>query len=390
MGTHGRQCHPGLPRLLLLGPGHVAYANAYRHADQHPGAADRHQYATIPPCTDRHQHADQHAGAADGHQHADQHAGAADGHQHADQHAGAATATNTPTNTPVPPTATRTPTNTPVPPTATNTPTNTPVPPTATNTPTNTPVPPTVRHAHQHAGATDGHQHANQHPGAADRHQHADQHPGATDGHQYADQHPVPPTATNTPTNTPVPPTATNTPTRTPTSTPTRTPTNTPTRTPTSTPTRTATPATCIDAYEPDNTYAQAQVITTDGVKQNHSNTNPSSEQDWVKFYATAGHAYEIRTQLTNDINQSDTAANDTLLYLYSADGATQLAFNDDVGQTTWYNGNYYYRESLVTWTAPAAGWYYAKELQWGPTAGNTIRDCHGYSFWVQDKTATP
>ena len=77
------------------------------------------------------------------------------------------------------------------------------------------------------------------------------------------------------------------------------------------------------------------------------------------------------------------------LLYLYGTDGATQLAFNDDVGQTTWYQGNYYYRESLIKWTAPAAGWYYVKELQWGPTAGYTIRDCHDYWWWVQD-TSVP
>ena len=82
-----------------------------------------------------------------------------------------------------------------------------------------------------------------------------------------------------------------------------------------------------------------------------------------MKFYATSGHAYDIRTQLINDINSSGTAANDTLLYLYDTNGTTQLAFNDDVGQTTWYMGNYYYRESRIQWTAPASGWYYVREL---------------------------
>jgi hypothetical protein len=52
-------------------------------------------------------------------------------------------------------------------------------------------------------------------------------------------------------------------------------------------------------------------------------------------FVAHAGNQYEIRTQLTNDINESDTAANDTLLYLYDTNGTTQLAFNDDVGWAT-------------------------------------------------------
>ncbi len=70
----------------------------------------------------------------------------------------------------------------------------------------------------------------------------------------------------------------------------------------------------------------------TDGTIQTHLNT-PPTDVDWVKFYATAGHNYDIRTMLLNDINQSDTAANDTLLYLYASDGVTQLAFNDDVRQ---------------------------------------------------------
>ena len=109
-----------------------------------------------------------------------------------------------------------------------------------------------------------------------------------------------------------------------------------------------------------------------------------------MKFYATSGHAYDIRTQLINDINSSGTAANDTLLYLYDTNGTTQLAFNDDVGQTTWYMGNYYYRESRIQWTAPASGWYYVRELQWGPTAGYTINDCHEYKWWVQDTSPTP
>ena len=100
------------------------------------------------------------------------------------------------------------------------------------------------------------------------------------------------------------------------------------------------------------------------------------------------GHRYEIGTRLLNDINQSDVAANDTLLYLYDTDGSTQLSFNDDVGYTTWYQGYYYYRESLINWTAPADGAYYVLELQWGPTAGHSIRDFHWYELWVLDLDA--
>jgi hypothetical protein len=206
---------------------------------------------------------------------------------------------------------------------------------------------------------------------------------------------PVTPTATpETPTATPETPTATpETPTatpETPTATP-ETPTTTP-ETPTPTPvTPTPTPVcsgSTTDSYEADNTYAQAQEISTDGAPQCHVNTNPVSEEDWVRFGAVNGHAYEIGTRLLNDINQSDAAANDTLLYLYDVDGTTQLAFNDDVGYTTWYQGYYYYRESRINWTAPSDSSYYVRELQWGPTAGYSIRDYHWYELWVLDLDA--
>ncbi len=144
------------------------------------------------------------------------------------------------------------------------------------------------------------------------------------------------------------------------------------------------------DSFEPDNNYLLANIISTDGIPQSHINT-PATEYDWVKFSAIAGHIYEIRTRLTNDINQSDTEANDTLLYLYGSDGVTLLSWNDDVGYTTWYNGYYFYRESLISWTAPTTDVYYVKELQWGPTAGySSVRDCHSYNLWVVDLTITP
>ena len=183
----------------------------------------------------------------------------------------------------------------------------------------------------------------------------------------------TPDPSTATPTATPIPPTDTHTPTAT------FTPSNTPTST------LTPTPACSNDLYEPDNSYSQAQAITTDGVQQYHLNTSPVSEEDWVVFNAIAGHTYEIRTQLINDISSGDNAANDTLLYLYDTNGTTQLAFNDDVGNINWYMGAYFYRESIITWTAPANGSYYVRELQWGPTVPYTIRDCHAYYLWVED-----
>jgi hypothetical protein len=158
-----------------------------------------------------------------------------------------------------------------------------------------------------------------------------------------------------------------------------------------------ATPTMCLpytDYYESDDLISRANLLPTDGTRQNHLNMPanlPTPDVDWFKFVAVAGHSYDIRTQLLNDIDMYGNAANDTLLYLYASDGVTQLGFNDDVNYATWYMGYYYYRESIISWTAPAAGTYYVQELQWGPTAGNTINDCHAYQIWVQDNApSTP
>jgi hypothetical protein len=194
------------------------------------------------------------------------------------------------------------------------------------------------------------------------------------------------PTATSTATQTPTPTeTATPTATATPTETPTPTVTLTPTTTSTATSTPTRTPSCPVDSFETDNDYANASVIATDGSAQWHNNAPPDDE-DWATFFAAAGHTYIIQTELLNDIISSDPLANDTLLYLYDTDGITQLAFNDDIG---WVGG-VYYRESMITWTALASGWYSVRELQWGPTAGYDIRDCHEYTLSVQDQTPTP
>jgi choice-of-anchor A domain-containing protein len=145
------------------------------------------------------------------------------------------TPTDTPTNTPTE-TPTSTPTNTP---TATDTPTETP-----TSTPTNTPT------------ATDT--------------------PTETSTET--------PTATSTATDTP---TETPTPTDTPTATSTATPAPTDTATPTATATPTSTPDACPDAYEPDNSPAQAAILPI-GQTQTHRFC-VAGDHDWVAFHATAG-----------------------------------------------------------------------------------------------------
>ena len=108
------------------------------------------------------------------------------------------------------------------------------------------------------------------------------------------------PTPTNTPTRTPTPTptfTSTSTPTRTPTPTftSTLTPTSTPTRTPTPTPTFTSTPTatpSCTDAYEPNDSAAQAKPITA-GITQTHFFCL-NLDEDWAVFTSTAGTKYLI------------------------------------------------------------------------------------------------
>jgi hypothetical protein len=99
-----------------------------------------------------------------------------------------------------------------------------------------------------------------------------------------------------------VTPTSTTTETNTPTETPT------PTATATGSPQPTATPA-CLDVYEPDNNFSQAQRIGVND-SQNHilcSVTDPthSGDVDVVYFSANSGVAYDIATK--NLANDTDT-----------------------------------------------------------------------------------
>ena len=98
------------------------------------------------------------------------------------------------------------------------------------------------------------------------------------------------------------------------------------------------------DAYEPDDSAAQARTITTDGATQTHTIHIPG-DNDWVKFTATAATQYTIQTA-----NLGSNA--DTFLYLYDTDGATELARDDDSGGGL---------ASRITWVAPASGTYYAR-----------------------------
>lgn len=149
------------------------------------------------------------------------------------------------------------------------------------------------------------------------------------------------------------------------------TPTATSTATPTSTPT--ATPVPCRDAYEPDDTPAEAKAISTLATPQQHSCHAPG-DTDYVKFTAFAGNIYIIRTS-----NLGGGISNDTKLRLLASDGTTVLAENDDDPANP--------PASAIQWICPVSGTYYAVVMQYNPAVGACDIT---YDIFVQEMTPAP
>lgn len=76
------------------------------------------------------------------------------------------------------------------------------------------------------------------------------------------------------------------------------------------------------DAFEPDNDAASAKPITTDGVHQAHT-LHVADDLDYVSFQAQDGVTYQIQTHEVS-------VGIDTEMYLYDADGVTELGYDDD------------------------------------------------------------
>lgn len=107
--------------------------------------------------------------------------------------------------------------------------------------------------------------------------------------------------------------------------------------------------ATSADTGEPDNNTANAKTITTGGAWQAH-NFHTAGDADWLKFMATAGVTYTLRT------NNSGGHA-DTVISLYGSNGTTWLAGNDD-DPDNW-------PASRLEWGATSDGVYYVKVEHW-------------------------
>ena len=159
------------------------------------------------------------------------------------------------------------------------------------------------------------------------------------------------PTPTPEPTDTPVP---------------TDTPLPTSTPTPTAVPADTPTPTPCIDEFEVDDTWWQANLITEGS--QTHNFHTPGDE-DYVKFVGIPT-AYTIKTFKIN-------ASNDTTLTLYDTDGALELAYNDDDPSNPPF--------SRIDWTCTTTGTYYIRVARHNPLEGG-CGDEYRYGLVITEK----
>lgn len=105
----------------------------------------------------------------------------------------------------------------------------------------------------------------------------------------------------------------------------------------------------CSDAFEPNNTTAQARTFPV-GTTQRHAFC-VAGDQDWVTFAASPDYSYRLET-----LNLS--SGTDTVLELYGTDGTTLIASNDDTTGLA----------SLINFRPTASGTYYLKSQQFGGT----------------------
>ncbi len=123
------------------------------------------------------------------------------------------------------------------------------------------------------------------------------------------------------------------------------------------------------DAYEPDDTCAQAQPIQVNGGAQRHT-FHQQDDADWAWFDAVAGTTYIVQT--------ANTAANaDTILEVHDTCAGGPPDFSDD---------NAFGTEARVTFAAPATGKLYIKVVNANATATTDT----GYDLMVRTFTQAP
>ncbi len=99
------------------------------------------------------------------------------------------------------------------------------------------------------------------------------------------------------------------------------------------------------DAFEPDDTLAEAKTIWPDETIQTR-NFYPADDVDWVRLTIEPG-TYLVATSVASNLYP------DTIMALYASNGLTQLADNDDCTGFT--------RASCLTYTSSLSATLYLK-----------------------------
>jgi len=111
------------------------------------------------------------------------------------------------------------------------------------------------------------------------------------------------------------------------------------------------------DQYEEDDTASAAKPIVVN-TPQLHT-IDPAGDLDWYSFSAANGSTYQIETY--NLLGGCD-----TILYLYSTDGASEITFDNDGGVAAG---------SKITWDCSASGTYYFLVKDFSPLrGGNSVQ----------------
>jgi uncharacterized repeat protein (TIGR01451 family) len=130
------------------------------------------------------------------------------------------------------------------------------------------------------------------------------------------------------------------------------------------------------DVYEPDDVYANALLIPTDGTVRMRS-FEVIADKDWMRFEALAGHVYTITTSRLG-------AAVDTVLSLYAKDGSTLLAENDDAAPDADVDNP---NASRIVWTAPESGVYFVRVTHFDPAYDPHTAPICGNEYSIAVKT---
>lgn len=118
-------------------------------------------------------------------------------------------------------------------------------------------------------------------------------------------------------------------------------------------------PAVLADVFEtePDNDVCPGDPYVLGDVY--HGEINPSTDEDWITFSATAGDNIVAATDLDGTLPPVD-----TILALFESDCATQISLNDDGGPGLF---------SLIDVTAPYTGTYHLRITSFTTSTGSYI-----------------